>query len=345
MPTIRDVAREAGVSIATVSYVLNNKSAAISEDTRQLVWDAVQKTGYMPNVTARNLRSSESRLIGYAWHELPNDQVNPVLDRFTYFLARTAEAAGYHILTFTYAADDPLPVYDELIRTGRVDAFVIGSTLLNDPRIEFLMEQEFPFVSFGRSNPEWDFTWVDTDGRKGVRDATEYLISMGHRRIAIAGWPEDSLTGEFRMQGYFDALQAHKIPMRSEFIFRGEHSEQTGRDAVAQWMTLPPRERPTAVVAISDLIAIGVMNEAESRGMIIGRDLSVIGFDDAPMSQYLRPALTTLRQPIPEIAARLITLLEEMLRRKRGGRAAPKHRHVLLPPTLIERDSCGPASE
>jgi len=95
MPTIKDVAREAGVSIATVSYVLNNKISAISPETRRLVWEAVAKIGYKPNVTARNLRSSQSRLIGYALHDLPPDQVNPVLDQFMYTLARAAEAGGY----------------------------------------------------------------------------------------------------------------------------------------------------------------------------------------------------------------------------------------------------------
>src|SRR4051812_1997192 len=111
MPTIKDVAREAGVSIATVSYVLNNKTEAISEDTRSRVWTAVRTIGYRPNVTARNLRSSRSHLIGYAWHVVHAEQVNTVLDRFTYSLAACAERAGYHMMTFTFPQDDPIPVY------------------------------------------------------------------------------------------------------------------------------------------------------------------------------------------------------------------------------------------
>ena len=337
MPTIKDVAREAGVSIATVSYVLNNKSAAISEDTRQLVWEAVQKIGYMPNVTARNLRSSQSRLIGYAWHEVPHNQINPVLDHFTYHLAQAAEAAGYHVLTFTYPLSDPLPVYDELIRTGRVDAFVVGSTILHDERIRFLMDQEFPFVCFGRSNPEWKFRWVDTDGTYGMRLAVDYLVSLGHRRIAMVAWPEDSLTGNYRLMGYLEGLNAAGIPVNEDYIVRGEHSEQTGREAIAQWMKLPHDEQPTAIVTVSDLIAIGVMNAAEQHGLIIGRDLSVVGFDDAPMSQYLRPALTTLQQPIPEIGQAVISMLEDVI--AKNGFAED---HQLLEPSLIIRASCAP---
>lgn len=337
MPTIKDVAREAGVSIATVSYVLNNKTTAVSEDTRQIVWKAVEKIGYMPNVTARNLRSSQSRLIGYAWHEVPADQINPVLDRFTYYMARAAEAAGYHILTFTYSQDDPLRVYDELIRTGRVDAFVVGSTTQNDERIQFLLDQEFPFVSFGRSNPDWDFLWVDTDGEDGLQQAVRYLVSLGHTRIAMIAWPDDSLTGHYRLEGYLKGLEEAGIPLNPAYIQRCMHDESTGREAMLQLLKLPREEQPTAVVTVSDLVAIGAMAAAEERGLAVGRDISIIGFDDAPMSRYLRPALTTLQQPIPEIGAAVIAMLEDVL-----ARNEPPVRHRLLKPALIVRDSCAP---
>lgn len=342
MPTIKDVAREAGVSIATVSYVLNGKTEAISEETCQRVWSAVERVGYRPNVTARNLRASRSRLIGYAWERVPPDQVSPVLDQFINALARAAENAGYHILNFTYPSDDPIPVYDELIRTGRVDAFVVGSTVRDDPRVRFLLDREFPFVSFGRTQenaqPDWDFLWVDTDGRQGVADAVDYLVGLGHRRIAMAAWDEGSLSGGFRVEGYLEGLRRANIEPNPAYLIRGEQSEQSGRDALAAWWQLPAAERPTAVIAISDLIAVGVMDEAERRGLVVGRDLSVIGFDDAPMAPYLRPALTTLQQPIEDIGAALIAMLEAAIKGE-----APAERHRLLPPRLIVRGSCGQA--
>jgi DNA-binding LacI/PurR family transcriptional regulator len=344
MPTIKDVAREAGVSIATVSYVLNNKTDAVSEDTRQHVWDAVARIGYTPNVTARNLRSSQSRLIGYAWHEVPQEQVNPVLDRFTYFLARHAEEAGYHILTFTYPPEDPLPVYDDLIRSGRVDAFVISGTNLEDERIQFLLEKNVPFVSFGRSNPDWDFSWVDIDGAAGTRAAMDYLASLGHQRIAFAGWDEQSsLAGTHRLAGYIEGLNAAGLPLRQEYVYRGVQSEQSGCDALTYFLSLPSDEQPTAILAVSDLVAVGVKNEAERRGIEIGRDLSLIGFDDAPMTQYLRPPLTTIRQNVPEIAGIIIAMLEDQLNRANGipvsGENRPP-RQRLIAPELIIRGSC-----
>lgn len=336
MPTIKDVARAAGVSIATVSYVLNNKTDAISEETQHAVWEAVERIGYTPNITARNLRASQSRLIGYAWHEVPRDQVNTVLDRFTYFLAQYAEAAGYHILTFTYPPHDPIPVYDDLIRTRRVDGFVVSGTTHNDPRIAFLIERGVPFVSFGHSNIEWPFSWVDTDGEAGVRVAVEWLLDRNHEHIAFLGWPPPSLAGEHRESGYRQALQSRGCLPGP--IWYGDNSEESGRAALRLWLELPRQRRPTAVVAVSDLMAIGLLNEAEDHGIEIGAELSVIGFDDAPPSQYLRPALTTLRQPVPEIAGAVIKLLEGQLDKTTRG-----HVHQRFVPELIVRKSTGPA--
>ncbi|MBK9749228.1 MAG: LacI family DNA-binding transcriptional regulator [Chloroflexi bacterium] len=334
MTTIKDVAKEAGVSIATVSYVLNDKSDSVSEDTRRRVWSAVRKTGYRPNVTARNLRSNQTLLIGYAWHEVPADMVNPVLEHFTYSLARAAESAGYHILTFTFPVTDPIPVYDELIRTGRVDAFVVGSTTYDDPRVKFLMDKSFPFVSFGRANPEWDFNWVDVDGQRGVADAVDYLAGLGHRKIAAVVWEEGSLSGDYRYAGYVDGLRRAGLELRPEYVVRGEHSDTTGCEALDYWLTLP--DPPTAIIASSDLMAIGVINEAERRGIRVGHDLSVVGFDDAPMTQYIRPALTTMQQPLAMIAQELIGMLGCVLKD-----VPTFERHILLPPRLVVRESCG----
>ncbi len=336
MPTIKDVAREAGVSIATVSYVLNNKVEAVSEDTRRLVWEAIERIGYTPNITARNLRASQSRLIGYAWHEVPRDQVNTVLDRFTYFLAQSAEAAGYHILTFTFPPHDPLPVYDDLIRTRRVDGFVVSGTRRDDSRIAYLLDRDVPFVSFGRANPTWMHTWVDTDGAAGMRLAVQHLVELGHKRISFLGWPPPSLAGEDRESGFREGLTA--TDCEAGPIWHGENSEESGRVALRRWLALPPAARPTAVLAVSDLMAIGLLNEAERYGVEIGRELSVVGFDDAPASQYLRPALTTLRQPIPDIAQAVISLLEGQLNKTAG---APERR--LFEPELVARKSSGPA--
>lgn len=334
MPTIKDVAREAGVSIATVSYVINGKDSSVSENTRRAVWEAIERIGYKPNVIARNLQANRSGLIGYPWYKLKPGQFNPLLDHFTYYTAQTAEALGYHILTFTHAPEDPETIYRDLIQTRRVDGFVLADTVRDDPRIRFLMELHFPFVAFGRSNPEWDFPWVDTDGHQGAFDAISYFIQHGHTRIAIAAWDQDSLAGEHRLQGYYDAFNMHGLPIDSRYVRRGDHSEASGRAAFHYFWGL--KDRPTALFCLSDLVAIGVLNAAEERGVIIGRDLAVIGFDDVPMGNYLRPALASIRQPIPEISQTIIKMLQAVI----NGDRLP-HRHVLIPPSLAIRASAG----
>lgn len=339
MPTIKDVAREAGVSIATVSYVLNNKSASISEATRQLVIETAERIGYTPNVTARNLRFSRTNLIGYAWHEVPLSRVNPVLDRFTYYLAHAAEEAGYHVLTFTHPEKDPIPAYQELMRMRRLDGFVLSESQLNDPRVSMLLEEDFPFVIFGRTTtPDDRIAWADVDGESGVAMAIKHLVELGHRRIGIVGWDNQTTVNYFRLKGFRSAMTRAGLPVPADYIILGDRGEAAGRQALRRWMTLPKRERPTAVLTASDFEAIGVMREAELNGLTIGDTLSVIGFDDMPLSEHLHPSLTTLSQPIPEAASIVMDMLHNIINNQQL-----KQSQHLLAPELIVRASCGPA--
>jgi len=334
--TIKDVARRAGVSIATVSYVLN-ESAPISEATRARVLAAAAELGYRPSAIARGLRAQESRIIGYSWHQLPPNHWNPILDRFLYSMANAAEAQGYHILTFTSPPDsEPWLPYEELILTGRVDGFIVSNTNRDDKRIRYLLDNGFPFVAFGRANEEWDFPYVDVDGEAGIHQAVEHLLALGHRRIGLIAWPEVSLTGHYRYQGYVAALQTAGISPDPAWIARTEHTEASGRQAMRVLLSLPPDRRPTAVVALSDLMAIGAINAIYEAGLQPGRDVAIVGFDDIPTAQYLQPPLTTLRQPIAEVGRRMVNML---LRLIRGEELT--ERQALLPPTLIVRDSSG----
>lgn len=334
--TIKDVARRAGVSIATVSYVFN-ESAPISEGTRIRVLKAAAELGYRPNAIARGLRSRESRIIGYSWHQFPPDRWHPILDRFLYSMAEVAEAEGYHILTFTHSSDsDPWRAYEELILTGRVDGFVLSDTEQDDERVRYLLDSGFPFVAFGRANEDWDFPYVDVDGAAGVRQAVEHVLSLGHRRIGFIGWPESSLVGHHRYHGYVTALRARGIPYNPAWVIHTEHSEAAGRKAMRALLDQPADSRPTAVVTVSDLMAIGAMNAVYEVGLRPGRDVAVVGFDDIPTAQYLRPPLTTLRQPISEVGERVVNMLLKCIQ---GDELT--ERTALLAPRLIVRASSG----
>ena len=334
MPTIKDVAKEAGVSIATVSYVLND-SGAVSNGTRQRVLQAVQKLGYRPSVIAKGLQARESRMIGYSWRPVPPDQFNPILEKFIHSMAEAAARHDYHVLTFPCPEPhDEVDVYREMVESGRVDGFILPNTNLNDRRIRHLLDVGFPFVAFGRSNLEWDFPWVDVDGADGTKQAVVHLLELGHRRIACLAWPEASLTGQYRLDGYQAAMTSAALPVDPAWIIRIHNDYQHAYRATQTWLDLPPDRRPTAVVALTDLMAIGVINAATDAGLTVGHDLAVVGFDDAPIAGYLRPSLTSLRQPIAEVGERVVTMLIDLVRGQ-----APSPAHVLLNPRLIVRDS------
>lgn len=329
--TIRDVADVAGVSIATVSYVLNN-SAPVSQATRQRVLEAAALLKYRPNTTARNLQANRTRLIGYAWHHVVLGKTNALLDRFVYAMAQAAEAREYHVLTFAQPRENLVRPFEELLLTNRVDGFIIADTNRDDPRIERLIRLKAPFAAFGRANDTWVFPHVDVDGRRGIEMAVEHLLANGHRRIAILAWPEGSLSGDARLQGYFDALHTAGIAPLPEWIVRTYNTTEAGYFATQSLLAL--KERPTAIVCVSDMMALGAMNCLYSAGLRIGPDVALTGFDDDPTSEFLHPPLTSLRQPIDKIATQLVEMLVAQLED-----SALTPQQILLPPRLVVRAS------
>lgn len=332
--TLKEVALRAGVSYQTVSKVLN-RQAQVSKETEQRILTAVRDLGYRPNQIARNMRVKRSHMIGYSWVPTAPNQVNHILDQFLSSMVLEAEAAGYHLLPFPFREGDAqVNDYRELINTGRVDAFVLSSVNYNDSRVMYLLENKIPFVAFGRSSPELDFPYVDVDGAAGLAQAVEYLISRGHRRIAAIAWPEDSRVGNERLRGYFEAMQFGGLEVHPEWIERGAGTFEFGREAASRILKYPAFERPTAIVAFNDTQAIGALHAARELDLEIGQAISIIGFDDAPMSQYLLPPLTTVRQPIREAGRKCVEILIALVRG-----VQPRERQVLLKPQLIVRAS------
>ena len=334
--TLKDVAKQAGVSYQTVSKVLKGQGN-VSADTKDRIQAAVQELNYRPNIRARNLRVQRSHLIGYSWQPEPPDLYNPILEKFLQSIIEVAERQDHHILTFAWQQKpDQLEEYRNLIQSGRVDGLILSSIDFDDPRIAYLMGLNFPFVAFGRANPEWDFAYIDIDGEVGLRQMTEHLLALNHRRIAVLAWLESSRTGEDRLQGYYQAMQQAGIPLKEGWIERGENIVSAGYDGARRLLQRPPAERPTALIGMSDTLAIGAMNAAHDLGLTVGRDVSISGFDDTPLSQYLQPPLTTVRQPIWEVGQRSIELLFRIMEGRR-----PVEHQILLPPRLIIRQSTG----
>jgi DNA-binding LacI/PurR family transcriptional regulator len=334
--TLKQVASSAGVSYQTVSKVLN-RQIQVSKETEDRIWETARTLGYRPNFVARSLRTQRAFTIGYSWPPSSPDQENIILDQFLQSMFVAAEECGYYLLCFPYSSPvkDHLDSYRELIETRRVDGFILSSVEYNDARVQLLLELNFPFVAFGRSNPDLLFPWIDVDGGVGIHDAVKHVIENGHRKIGILAWPVDSRVGNNRIEGYFSALDESGIRPNDAWIKRGEGCFDFGYRATRELLELPVDLKPTAVVALNDMMAVGASQAAKDLGLRVGTDFAITGFDDAPMVQYTSPALTTVRQPIKEIGQRIIAMLMEYINTGKF----PTTPNILVAPQLIIRSS------
>ncbi len=328
--TIRDVAAYAGVSVTTVSYVINN-NPLIKPATRQRVRNAIRDLGYHPNTTARNLKASESRMIGYAWHVAEDPmRRNPLLDLFLYELAQHGEANGYHILTFTQPTQHGFKSYESLINSNRVDGFVLSDVTYDDLRVKKLLEMKVPFAAYGTSNDAWDFPYVEVDGRHGIQLAVDHLISKGHERIALISYVEGSRFGDLRTEGFFEAMQRANLPILKDWVLHTPNTLEHAFEATKQLMS--GRPRPTAIVCANDLMAFGAKRCIEAFSLEVGTDVALTGYDDTTVAELI--GLTSIRQPIPLVANKVIELLLAEINHQR-----PAEYHIVLEPSLVVRES------
>ena len=332
-PTLADVAERAGVSRQTVSNAVN-KPELLRVETLARVQQAIDELGYLPNRAARSLRTRASRLIGMRISRAQEFTANATMDRFVHTLVEAAELAGYHVLLFAGDPDDLLDGYDDLLRATAVDAFVVTDTYLGNPQAAWLGARRAAFVAFGRpwDRPDADHPWVDVDGAAGTRLATGHLLERGHERIAWIGWRKDSWIGEDRRSGWSTALRERGLPTTG-LASRVEDTVASGREASA---VLLDEAAPTAFVCASDTLAMGVLHTLADRRLHPGVDLAVVGFDDSQVAQVLHPGLSSVRQPLEEVALELVRGIEGLLAtppQVRPGR--------LLSPTLAVRGSSG----
>ncbi len=335
--TLKDVARYAGVSYQTVSKVIRSE-IQVSPEVRARIHTAVEALDYSPNVAAQNLRTQSSRLIGYSWQPDRQNSLGYALQQFQHSIVEAAEDLGYHVLLFPQRHNrDLYETYAELVQTGRVDGFVLTSVEYEDPRIGIISQLGVPAVCFGRAGDAMPAPYVDVDGHRGIGLAVEHLIGLGHQRIAMLGWPESSRVGNERLLGYYDAMQAAGLPVDPDWVMRGTGENDYGYQAALTLLDLPPTRRPTAIVTIFDMIALGVMRAIEMRGLRVGVDVAVTGFDDLPAIHFLRPGLTTLQQPIAAVGQYVVQMLVAQLKGEK-----PPTQAIMLPPTLIVRQSTQP---
>ncbi|HLV80073.1 MAG TPA: LacI family DNA-binding transcriptional regulator [Chthonomonadaceae bacterium] len=345
--TIRDVAQRAGVSKATVSYVLNGHGTMmrIPEETKQRVLAVVSEMGYHPNALARGLARQCTHTVAVV---LQFPRVFSGWSGFTNEMMRGATDAaihqGYDLLLHTRQmepegepgmdAEALLAAEVATLTDGRVD----GALLLRDvedPLAGALQEQQFPAVLMFTRSEQPDLWFVDCDNVRGGMLATEHLLSLGHRRILhLAGSPRSGAARD-RLAGFRKALQKAGLPERPEWIVE---STYPGADftPAARLFDAPASERPTAIFAWSDDVAIRMMGVLRQKGLHAPKDVAIVGFDASPMCDHTDPPLTSVRQPIYDMAFQAFTLLTERI----AGRAVARNQ-ILVPPELVVRRSCG----
>jgi DNA-binding LacI/PurR family transcriptional regulator len=331
----QDVAKLAGVSRTTVSFVLNDvPGVKISEETRLRVLEAARELDYYPTAAARSLASGRTRRIGLILGEGQRRlSADAFLPSFLQGVTASVHQRGYFLMIQT-AEDVPShEAYAKLIREQQVDGLILSGPRSDDPLLLKLAQERFPLILHGRL-AGYDFPQVDVDNKAGGYKAVTHLIELGHHRIGfISNAPLSYAGAEDRFAGYRQALAEYDIPVEDDLVRTATFLPETGHTAMEELLGLA--ERPTAVFAASDVVALGAISAIHQAGLHIPTDMAVVGFDDIFLAAQAHPPLTTIRVPAYGLgwtaADILIALIE-------GDEDVSS---VTLETELVIRDSCG----
>lgn len=326
--TIYDVARESGVAPSTVSKVIH-KTGRISRETQDRVLKTMEKLNFRPNVVASALKAKRTYTVAL----LISDFTNPFCNALAKAVEDGAIQKGYNVLVASTGndADRHHKLIDMLIQK-QVDGYILSSFSQDDEDYTKILSSGRPIVLADRRIRRTDASAITSDNVTGGYLATEHLLRQGHRDIALLLEDPKISSSADRMQGYLQAYEELNLAVRKDRIVSGRFGLEGGR---AMMRTLSTgSDRPTAIVAANDLLAIGIMQEAFSLGLKVPDDLSVVGYDDTPMSSLVSPALTTIHQPIEEMGLASIDLLLKLL--NGGPHPGPS---IQLQPHLVIRSS------
>lgn len=335
MVTIKDVAREAGVAISTVSYALND-SAPVKAETRERILKAVEELGYRPSTIARGLATRRTNAIGLI---IPRPAGKAFSDQVLLDLLRgigdAANGQGYNILLAFENSKDSEHDYWSIYRTKAVDGILFMSPKVNETRYYELVDRKFPFVLLGRSLERQDMNVVDIDNVVGGYQATEHLIVLGHTKIGfISPGPLSYLLSADRLQGYKQALEDYELPYNEELVAVGSFTQESGYSAMQE--LLQRDVQLSAVFVGDDLLALGAMEAIRAAGLRIPEDVAVLGFNDSLAARIANPSLTSVRVPTYETGFQGTEIL---IRNIRYPKTKPKN--VVLRTDLVVRQSCG----
>lgn len=325
--SIEDVAKRAKVSITTVSRVINN-FPTVSPKNRAKVEEAIAYLKYKPDVSAQRLASGNNNAIGLVMPGYPGVFHSFYAIELIRGVGHACEILKLDLVFHITNGFNPL-------NSTSVGGIIFADIIENRKQIEEALEINIPCMVVNHVVDDLDVNYIGIDNLLGGEQATEYLVDLGHRRIAAITGNLQTQSGEHRLRGYKHILEKNNIPVREDYIAEGDYSRRSARIAAEKLFALD--EPPTAIFAASDDMALETISVANEKGIRVPDDLSIIGFDDNPSALYGSVALTTIRQPLFEMAEQSVRYLNNILTGKKKSIV-----QKVLTPQLVVRDSCKP---
>lgn len=327
--TIKDVAREAGVSVATVSRVLNG-STTVRDNTRKAVLRIAKSMQYVPNATAQSLIRSRTMTLGVILPDVYGEFFSEILRG----VDRVARDAEYHLLVSCSHSDPGELVTAVRAMLGRVDGLVVMTPHVRVQRLQSALPSGLPAILMGQAVDGHAFPAVGFDNAEGARLAVSHFLALGHTALGIVQGPAGNADAESRERGFTQTVEAAGL---IPHYYKGDFTESCGRDVLRQWLAQP--DRPSALFCANDSMALGLMLAAREEGLRIPEDLALIGFDGLALGRYVTPALTTIEVPMVDLGTIACTRLVQRLAGHENG--ATTAEDVRLPVNLAVRGSCG----
>jgi LacI family transcriptional regulator len=329
-PTIADVAELAGVSIATVSRVLNGHSSVV-EATAQRVQIAIKELNFVPRSAARVLASRRTNTLGLILPEIGGWFFPSMLRG----IESAARQAGFDLLIHTVDVNYPLKTSRRALGMHNTDGLIVFTNSVSEEELSYLQKNNFPIVLLHQTPPEnTNIPVITIENKSGAQKIVDHLIEVhGCRHIAFLQGPEGHEDSEWRERGYRESLEAHGIPFDETLIAIGGFNEDEAAAAVSQWL-LDGLDFD-AIFSGDDDTALGVFTALQRAGRIIPDDVPVVGFDDVPLARFMSPRLTTVRAPTEQVGVEAVKQLVRLIR------AEPTDPITLLPTELVIRNSCG----
>jgi LacI family transcriptional regulator len=332
--TIRDVAKRLNISITTVSRALDGYED-VADETRQRVIQTAQKMGYSPNRAARQLRKQKAETIGFILPASAQRFDEPFFTEFISGLGDELSEQKFDLLVANAKSEEmERNLYERWIHSHKVDGVVFNRVQKKDWRVQYLAEAKFPFVALGKSQDGVDYPCIRIDGAQGYVDLIRHLRTGNFSRFAFIGGHKNLINHMDRLKWFKTALKTWELPLQDGYILSADMTSAGGYETAKLLLALP--NPPDAILCVNDETAFGALHAAHERGLVVGQDIAIAGFDGVQVSRHTEPPLTTLDIPVPDIARQLAHMLLSSL-----NGDSPEQKEVIILPNLLIRASTG----